>query len=62
MFQKMEITVVGKNQGVEGEEDKSEDEKDDESDCSDGELNQSYIEDNKISQKHQKFTDLETRA
>jgi len=55
MFKKMEITVLGDNK----EEDKEEDLESDESDV---DVNQSYIEDNRISQKHLKYTDLEGRA
>ncbi len=60
MFERMEIKVVGR----ENEDQRSqgsleeEDEEDEEFD-----LNKSYMEDpNKISQKHQKYTDLEGRA
>lgn len=60
MFNRMEIKVVGK----ENEDAKSEEsfhgDSDDDADIN---LDKSYMDDpNKISQKHQKYTDLETRA
>ena len=62
MFQRMEIKVVGR-QNEEVESEKSAEEGDEE-EGSDGDLevNQSFMEDNRISQKHQKYTDLEGRA
>ncbi len=57
MFDRIQIV------GRENEEAKSEESFEDDSDNDEGlDLNQSYIDDNKISQKHQKFTDLESRA
>ena len=60
MFDRMEIKVVGRQ----NDEEKSEEsmEEGGESEEEDFDLNQSFIDDNKISQKHQKFTDLESRA
>jgi pre-rRNA-processing protein TSR1 len=60
MFDRMEIKVVGRKD----EEDKSEGSIDEESeDDDDFDLNKTFQEDpNKISQKHQKYTDLESRA
>lgn len=60
MFDRMEIKVVGK----ETEEQKSDDEfEDDDEDDEEFDLNKTFMDDpNKISQKHQKYTDLESRA
>ena len=58
MFDRMEIKVVER----ENEDQKSEESFHGESDDEDIDLNQSFIDDNKISQKHQKYTDLEGRA
>lgn len=60
MFGRMEIKVQGK----ENEEEKSEHSMDESEDDDDLDaVNQSmYVDDNKISQKHQKYTDLESRA
>jgi len=54
----MEIAVVGKK----GDAAADSDHELEDSEGSDIDLNQSYLEDNRISQKHQKFTDLESRA
>lgn len=61
MFNRMEIKVVGR----ENEEQKSQGSVEDDSEDDDKfDLNQSYVAEdpNKISQKHQKYTDLEGRA
>lgn len=62
MFERMEIKVVGK----ENEENQSDEgglPNDDEEDDEEFDLNKTFMDDpNKISQKHQKFTDLESRA
>lgn len=59
MFDRMEIKVVGR----ENEDNKSEKSMDDnDSEGDEDDLNQTmYKEDNKISMKHQKLTDLESR-
>ena len=56
----MEIKVVGR----ENEEQKSEGRVEEDSEDAEFDLNQSYVAEdpNKISQKHQKYTDLEGRA
>jgi pre-rRNA-processing protein TSR1 len=58
----MEIKVVGR----ENEEQKSQgslEQEDEDEDDEEFDINKSFMEDpNKISQKHQKFTELETRA
>ncbi len=55
----MEIKVVGK----ENEDEKSEEPASDDEDDEEFDLNKTFMDDpNKISSKHQKFTDLESRA
>lgn len=64
LFEKMQIAVVGKEQG-DGASDEAEDadeESESEEDDADEELESMQHDPNQVSQKHAKHTDLETRA
>lgn len=62
LFERMEIAVVGGSTNLHSDNKDNNSDIDDDEEGSDGELNQSFVDDNKISQKHQKFTSLEERA
>ena len=64
LFEKMQIAVVGRQNGEGASAEASEEEDDSESEIGDVEEELKYMEDdpNMVSQKHAKHTDLETRA